>query len=281
MLTCCAHTIQNNAIQTLTAKIGVTWDNSAIFPSHLPLWNNAALYEWTTVRKISGMALKAGWNTVLHYQRTRHWPFTLHTVVFFRFFFGETSSHKILQQTSNTISIVQKEPRVQQPWGKLHHLIDKHALRWSTTAGNSSYQTTERCSKSRQYSTHESTQLSLYKDVLLCTSTCDTSLITDPKWRRRGVSHIWVLSNTMAHCDQKTTENNPHSGIIVPIQLQHSACLAMRQCIDILLSPHRLGFIKMAGIKDKLPVLEKWYSTIKAYRLNGKIINKLIIELIT
>lgn len=35
----------------------------------------------------------------------------------------------------------------------------------------------------------------------------------------RGVSHIWVLSNTMAHCDQKATENNPYSESIVPIQL--------------------------------------------------------------
>lgn len=133
MLTCCAHTIQNNAIQSLTAKIGVTWDNSAIFPSHLPLWNNAARYEWTTVRKVSGMVLKAGWNTVLHYQRARHWPVTLHTVVLFRFFFAETSSHEILQQTSNAISMVRKE---QCTW--------KHALRWATTAGNRAYPTTER-----------------------------------------------------------------------------------------------------------------------------------------
>lgn len=57
MLACCVHTITQCNKDPRCENVA-TWDNSILFPSHLQLWNNAALYEWATVRKVSRMAQK-------------------------------------------------------------------------------------------------------------------------------------------------------------------------------------------------------------------------------
>ena len=61
--------------------------------------------------------------------------------------------------------------------------------------------------------------------------------------------NIWVLSSTMAHCDQ----NNPHSGRIVPIQL----VWLVGQCSDSLLSPGGSRFINKGWNKGQITLLKK------------------------
>lgn len=46
-----------------------------------------------------------------------------------------------------------------------------------------------------------------------------TWAISDSKWGMRGVSHIWVLFSTMAHCDQKSPRTIPIEQVQRPFSL--------------------------------------------------------------
>lgn len=188
--------IQYNTMQ-YSASLRRSW---SLCPLHtFQLWNNAALYEWATVRKVGGMALKRPRNTVLHYQRSpalHSWSFRLSMHVFWSANIHREESAAVVASSLTKSSIMsrnrgltanQKVLQIQLLSNPVHHPESPRI--------------------------HSVNPPELFLLQVFLSSTW--AHFPGPKWSRRGASHIWVQSNTMVHCDQ----NNPHSESIVPILL--------------------------------------------------------------
>lgn len=223
MLACCAHTIQHNAIQSLAAKITATWHSSIISPSHLPamkqcssLWmNHCKESRWDGTEVTEG---SAGIQCFIIRGLLRYTP-----VVSLRVLDRRLQISKYLHQTS----IMCKDKRCSLTRSFSPHLENVNSGDPGDSKPSFSF-TNHHLSAPNPFPNHHPELPRIHEG--LCKSCRSFKVLylylcqPDHHWhkvkkKKRGVSHIWVLSNTMAHCDQKATENNPYSENIVPIQL--------------------------------------------------------------
>lgn len=247
MLACCAHTIQHSAIQSLAAKIMATWHNSIRSPSHLPAMKQCSSL-WRSHCKEKRWD---GADSRLEYSASLSGVFQLLAPAVLLKFCPQVSKSCPKHPEYEKIS----EWNVLR-WQKAAVHYRGCAFRWLSWPQTilsiyKSHQTRlllqiqptfdpnsiQSCQESRQAFVNPARWL---LQGLWCRAlpACASLTITDPKWRRRGVSHIWVLSITMAHCDQKAAENNPHSENIVLIQLVWLWDNAMIPCVTSLIRIH-------------------------------------------
>lgn len=218
MQTCCVHTIQQ----------GAGCENHEYYiPLHtLQPWYNAALYEWATVGKKSGMAPPAACNTVLRYQRP---PVSL-SCGFLR------ASPQLQQQSMHPVP-----PGRQTLYSQMKVPISR------------SVQALQNPSDIPPKRASSLTTAAETKQVFrLSRNSIPTCAISGPKWRRRGgVPYMSSVqyNGTLWSVIMRT----------IPIEEAQRpfTFLAMRQCGDTPVSPHWLGIgiIIRDAINHKLCLL--------------------------
>lgn len=235
-------------------------DTTVLYPLHtFQLWNNAALYEWSTVRKVGGMALKwlrPGRNTVLHYQR----PPALHHCVFppglprvdvSRSASPAPNIHNVRRQECSAAAALTKtcDPHLENVnSGDPAHsktILFIYKL----------YQTKLKCSKSNPdiiQSSQESTRAFVNPAMLLLQASGPQLYLCQPghHWSKVKKERSVPFMSSVQYNGTLWSESHWEQSLFRK-HSAHSACLAMGQCNDTLLSPYRLGFINRAGIKNK------------------------------
>lgn len=196
------------------------------------LWNNAALYGRATVRKVSGMAQKCR----LEYSASlsRASCFTLPC-------FSTTSSlgrtspgQQSMHQTSKLWEGEALNSGVQQLFFGIFISQNPPSKKKNRTKFKPSFSCpNHQTSLPNPARIQRRTRLRMggwergwgCSSSAVCSSTCGSH-----QWegKRRGVSHIWVLSNTMAHCDHKSHREQS----LFREDSGHSPCLAMGQSND-------------------------------------------------